>query len=64
MPTVQKFLAPLKRVIVMEENYTAQLAHHLRAHVALNGTEMVSINQCTGLPFTADEVVAALGNRL
>jgi 2-oxoglutarate ferredoxin oxidoreductase subunit alpha len=62
--TVQKFLAPLQRVVVLEENYTAQLAQHLRAHVAFNGTELVSVNQCTGLPFTADEVVAALGSHV
>jgi 2-oxoglutarate ferredoxin oxidoreductase subunit alpha len=62
--TVQRFLAPLKRVVVLEENHTAQFAQHVRAHVALNGTEIVSVNQCTGLPFTADEVVAALGNHV
>lgn len=62
--TVEKFLAPLKKVIVLEENHTAQLAQHLRANIAFNGTEIATINQCTGLPFTADEVVAALGNNL
>ncbi len=62
--TVEKFLAPLEKVIVLEENHTAQLAQHLRAHVAFNGTEIVSVNQCTGLPFTADEVVAALANQV
>jgi 2-oxoglutarate ferredoxin oxidoreductase subunit alpha len=62
--TVEKFLSPLKRVIVLEENYTAQLAQHLRAHVAFNGTELVSVNQCTGLPFTADEVVVEIGNHV
>ena len=62
--TVQRFLSPLKKVIVLEENHTAQFAQHLRAHVPLNGTEIVTVNQCTGLPFTADEVVAALENQL
>jgi 2-oxoglutarate ferredoxin oxidoreductase subunit alpha len=62
--TVERFLAPLKKVIVLEENHTAQFAQHLRAHVALNGTEMVSVNQCTGLPFTADEVVSALSEHI
>ena len=62
--TVQRFLSPLKKVVVLEENHTAQFAQHLRAHVHLNGTELVTVNQCTGLPFTADEVVAALENQL
>jgi 2-oxoglutarate ferredoxin oxidoreductase subunit alpha len=62
--TVERFLAPLKKVVVLEENHTAQLAQHLRAHVAFNGTEIVTVNQCTGLPFTADEVAAALGSNL
>jgi 2-oxoglutarate ferredoxin oxidoreductase subunit alpha len=60
VPTIEKFLSPLKRVVVLEENHTAQLARHLRANVAFNGTELVSVNQCTGLPFTVDEIVAAL----
>jgi len=58
--TVQKFLAPLKKVIVLEENYTGQLAQHLRAHVDFGTTELVRVNQCSGLPFTPDEVKAAL----
>ncbi len=62
--SIEKFLAPLKRVVVVEENQTGQLAHHLRAHVAMNGTELVRINQCSGLPFTADEIVTALGSHV
>jgi 2-oxoglutarate ferredoxin oxidoreductase subunit alpha len=58
--TVKKFIAPLKKVIVLEENYTGQFAQHLRAHVAFNGTEVVRVNQCSGLPFTPDEVQAAI----
>ncbi|HEU4930228.1 MAG TPA: hypothetical protein VFU38_10410, partial [Candidatus Krumholzibacteria bacterium] len=61
---MQRFLAPLKKVIVLEENHTGQFAQHLRAHVPLNGTELVTVNQCTGLPFTADEVVAALASHV
>jgi 2-oxoglutarate ferredoxin oxidoreductase subunit alpha len=58
--TIERFLKPLKKIVVLEENHTAQLAQHLRANVPLNGTEIVSVNQCTGLPFTADDVVAAI----
>jgi pyruvate/2-oxoacid:ferredoxin oxidoreductase alpha subunit len=58
--TVKKFIEPLKKVIVLEENYTGQFAQHLRANVEFNGTEVVRVNQCSGLPFTPDEVKAAL----
>jgi len=50
----------MKKVIVLEENYTGQFAQHLRANVEFNGTEVVRVNQCSGLPFTPDEVKAAL----
>jgi len=58
--TVQRFLAPLKKVIVLEENHTGQLAQHLRANVDFGKTELVRVNQCSGLPFTPDEVKAAI----
>lgn len=64
VPTLSRFLAPLKKVVVLEENHTAQMAQHLRANVPFNGTEIVCVNQCTGLPFTADEVAAAIGNHV
>ena len=59
--TVRKFLAPLKKVIVLEENHTGQLAQQLRANVDFGKTELVRVNQCSGLPFTPDEVNAAIG---
>jgi pyruvate/2-oxoacid:ferredoxin oxidoreductase alpha subunit len=58
--TVKNFLAPLKKVIVLEENHGAQFAQHLRGHVDFGKTEIVNVNQCSGLPFTPDEVGAAL----
>ena len=57
---IETFLSPLKKVVVFEENHTSQFSRHLRSHVRINGTEFVDVNQCTGLPFTADEVYAAL----
>jgi 2-oxoglutarate ferredoxin oxidoreductase subunit alpha len=56
---VRTFLAPLKKVIVLEENHTGQFAQHLRAQVDFGRTEIVNVNQCSGLPFTPDEVAAA-----
>jgi 2-oxoglutarate ferredoxin oxidoreductase subunit alpha len=62
--TVKRFIAPLKKVLVLEENYTGQFAQHLRAHVSFNGTEIVRVNQCSGLPFTPDEVQAAVAHHV
>jgi 2-oxoglutarate ferredoxin oxidoreductase subunit alpha len=58
--TLKQFIAPLKRVIVLEENHTGQLAQHLRAQADFGKTELVRANQCSGLPFTPDEVQAAV----
>jgi 2-oxoglutarate ferredoxin oxidoreductase subunit alpha len=58
--TVQRFLAPLRKVVVLEENHTGQFAQHLRGHVDFGKTEIVNVNQCSGLPYTPDEVGAAL----
>jgi 2-oxoglutarate ferredoxin oxidoreductase subunit alpha len=60
VPLVERFLAPLEKVVVLEENHTAQFAQHLRAHVDFGGREIVNVNQCSGLPFTSDEVYSAL----
>ena len=60
VPAVEEFIAPLKKVVVLEENHTGQFAQHLRAHVDFEGREIVNVNQCSGLPFTPDEVYSAL----
>jgi len=57
---IEQFVAPLKKVLIVEENYTAQFAQHLRANVAMGGTEIIPVNQCSGFPFTPDEVYAEL----
>ncbi len=66
LPTkkVEAFLAPLKKVIVFEENHTAQFSKHLRSNVRVNGTEFIDVNQCTGLPFTSDEISARLAEHI
>ena len=66
LPTrkIESFLSSLKKVVVFEENHTAQFSRHLRSHVRVNGTEFVDVNQCTGLPFTSDEVYAALAEHV
>jgi 2-oxoglutarate ferredoxin oxidoreductase subunit alpha len=61
---IESFLSPLRKVVVFEENHTAQFSKHLRANVRINGTQFVDVNQCSGLPFTADEVYAALSKHV
>jgi len=61
---IQKFIAPLKKIIVFEENHTAQFVQHLRAHVDFNGTAIESVNQCSGLPFAPDDIYAELETHL
>ncbi len=61
---IESFLSPLKKVVVFEENHTAQFSRHLRSHVRVQGTEFIDVNQCTGLPFTADDVYAALSEHV
>jgi len=58
---IRRFLEPLDRVIVFEENFTGQFAQHLRAAVDLGSAEVIEVNQCSGLPFTSDDVIAELG---
>ena len=58
--SIRRFVEPLRRLIVVEENFTGQFAQHLRAHVDLGDVEVVQVNQCTGLPFTSDDVYAEL----
>ena len=51
---VEGFLRPLKKVLVLEENFTGQLAGHIRANVNFGDTEIVEVKQCSGLPWTSD----------
>jgi 2-oxoglutarate ferredoxin oxidoreductase subunit alpha len=61
---IEKFVRPLKKLIVIEENYTSQFSRHLRAHVDLRGIEIVDVNQISGLPYTTEDVYAELEKHL
>lgn len=54
---VEKFMKPLKKVIVIEENHTRQFSSYLKSHFAFKPIE---VNKCSGLPFSGDEVLEAL----
>jgi 2-oxoglutarate ferredoxin oxidoreductase subunit alpha len=66
LPTrkIESFLSSLKKVVILEENHTSQFSRHLRSHVRINGTEIIDVNQCSGLPFTSDDVYAALSEHV
>jgi 2-oxoglutarate ferredoxin oxidoreductase subunit alpha len=57
---VAGFLEPLKKVLVLEENFTGQLASHIRANVDFGDTEIVEVKQCSGLPWTSDGVYSEI----
>ncbi|MHC4178207.1 MAG: 2-oxoacid:acceptor oxidoreductase subunit alpha [Planctomycetota bacterium] len=57
---VEGFLGPLKKVLVLEENFTGQLAGHIRANVNFGDTEIVEVKQCSGLPWTSDGVYSEI----
>lgn len=50
---IKQFLAGLKQVFVVEENYTAQFAHYLKGKFDIKPIE---IKKYQGLPFTPDEI--------
>ena len=54
---IRQFLGPLRKVIVPEENYTGQYAHFLKAKF---GIKPIEIHKAHGVPFTAEELYAAI----
>ncbi len=54
---IRRFLGPLKKIIVAEENYTGQYAHFLKGKFGIHPLE---IHKCDGIPFTSEELHAAI----
>ena len=50
---VRNFLSGLKQVIMVEENYTGQFAHFIKAKF---GIKPIEIHKCEGVPFTPEEI--------
>ena len=57
---IARFLKPLKKVLVVEENFTGQLAAHIRANVDFGDTTIVEVKQCSGLPWMSDSVYSEI----
>lgn len=58
---IRRFLGPLKKIIVAEENYTGQYAHFLKGKFGIHPEE---IHKCDGVPFTSEELHAAIKEAL
>ena len=50
---IRNFLSGLKQVIMVEENYTGQFAHFIKAKF---GIKPIEIHKCEGVPFTPEEI--------
>lgn len=58
---LRQFMAPLNHVIVIEENYSGQLANLLRSRLLAKPT---SVTKCEGVPFTSEDVYKAVRENL
>ena len=54
---LQEFFATKQKILVVEHNYSGQLARHLRATL---GIRTISVTKFGGLPFTAGEILARI----
>ena len=58
---VRRFLGPLKKVIIPEENYTGQFAHFIKAKF---GVKPIEVHKPDGIPFTSEELYKAFKEAL
>ena len=58
---IRRFLGPLKKIIVAEENYTGQYAHFLKGKFGIHPLE---IHKADGIPFTSEELYKAIKEAL
>jgi 2-oxoglutarate ferredoxin oxidoreductase subunit alpha len=54
---IRHFLSGLKQVIVVEENFTGQFAHFIKAKF---GVRPIEIHKCEGVPITPEEIYAGI----
>jgi 2-oxoglutarate ferredoxin oxidoreductase subunit alpha len=53
----RRFLGPLRKIVVPEENYTGQYAHFLKGKFGIHPVEVQKID---GIPFTSEEIYEAI----
>jgi len=54
---IRHFLAGLKQVMVVEENYTGQFAHFIKAKF---GIKPIEVHKCEGVPITPEEIYTGI----
>jgi 2-oxoglutarate ferredoxin oxidoreductase subunit alpha len=54
---IEHFLAELKQVLVVEENYTGQFAHFVKGRF---GVRPIEVHKYEGIPITPEEILAAI----
>jgi 2-oxoglutarate ferredoxin oxidoreductase subunit alpha len=54
---IEHFLAELKQVLVVEENYTGQFAHFIKGRF---GVRPIEVHKCEGVPITPQEILSAV----
>jgi 2-oxoglutarate ferredoxin oxidoreductase subunit alpha len=54
---ISNFLVRLEHIIIVEENYTGQFAHHIKAHF---GVKAIELHKCEGVPITPDEILRSI----
>ncbi len=54
---ISNFLVRLEHLIIVEENYTGQFAHHIKAHF---GAKAIELHKCEGIPITPEEILRGI----
>jgi 2-oxoglutarate ferredoxin oxidoreductase subunit alpha len=54
---ISNFLVRLEHIIIVEENYTGQFAHHIKAQF---GVKAIELHKCEGVPITPEEILRSI----
>jgi len=54
---ISDFISSLKKVLVLEENFTGQFSHFLKGNFDM---DPISITKCQGVPFTTEDVYGVI----
>ena len=54
---ISNFLVRLEHLIIVEENYTGQFAHHIKGHF---GAKAIELHKCEGIPITPEEILRGI----
>jgi 2-oxoglutarate ferredoxin oxidoreductase subunit alpha len=54
---ISSFLVRLEHLIIVEENYSGQFAHHIKANF---GVKAIELHKCEGIPITPEEILRGI----